>query len=181
MGYFTGLQVPENLDKEVETLRNIVGGSDAVEKSGLKGQSHITIAHVGPHYPDTEKFAALAHIIPPFNVQLKGLGIFRNAEKTHLVMKVDRGAGDIRALRAMLGSRARSAADSMPHITVTSIPTMGTAEQDELYKKMLELRHRHREHVWGEMHASAFKLYGSTLGVCRILDSWTMLGTKEVM
>lgn len=182
MGYFVGVQAPDDIDRVVESMRGAVPDCQEEKLIGMRGQSHSTIAHLGKQMPDVEGFQLIAECSMPFEVTCEGLSIFRNQNSTHLVMPiVGPGSGKLRVLHSRMQKFSKSFGRTYnPHMTISTVPTDAAGESRQ-YRRMLDLREKHRKQTWGNMAISSFQLFSSTQGVVRVVDRWQLTAKEEVM
>jgi 2'-5' RNA ligase len=182
MGYFVGIQAPNDIDRAVEAMRGAVPDCDQEKLIGLRDQSHITIAHLGKQMPDVEGFQQIAECSMPFEVTFQGLSIFRNQNTTHLVIPVvGEAVGKLRVLHARMAKFSRSHGRTYnPHMTIATVPS-DKAGESQSYRRMLALREKYRKQVWGQMVVCSFQLFSSTQGVVRVVDRWQLTAKEEVM
>ena len=181
MGYFTGIQASEEIDRAVEAMRGAVPDCAQEALVGVRGQTHITLAHLGRQLPDTSNFEQIGMASMPFEISIDGAAIFRNHRTTHLVLPVTKGNDELQMLELKMRKQSRSPARTYNgHLTVATIPT--DAKNESIgYRKMIAFREKYGKQHWGRMVVTSFQLFTSTKGRCRISDRWHLTGREEVM
>lgn len=180
MGYFIGLKAADDLDRIVEGLREVIPDCEQQQLHGMRGQAHITIAHLGRQFPDLSTFEAMAKTCSPFEISLGGVEIFRNSATTHLVLPVSMGRREMKRLHAKLQKPGKSIPRVFnAHITVATVPS--SDGDSPSYLQMLGFRDRFGGRTWGNMVVDSICLFTSRRGVVRVMDRWRLSGTDEVM
>ena len=148
---------------------------------GLRGQAHITVAHLGRQMPDISTFEQISQTCVPFEISFEGVSIFRNQRTTHLVLPVAMGNAEMKLMYAKLRKTGKSPDRVFnAHMTVATVPT-DAAGESVAYRKMLGFREKFKSQKWGNMVVDSFKLFTSTKGIVKVTDSWRLSGTEEVM